>query len=200
MVFRAANLKKNLLWKIVENESNQEYFSGIQELLYDGWDIQAIIGDGKPGLGLLYPEIPFQLCQFHQFQRVTQLISKKPKLQAGQELRSIMFWLKETDYETFNYLLEKWYSTWKDFLNEKSMDILTGKKTFTHLRLRQAYRSLQRHKDLLFTFQYHSQDIQIPNTTNSLESYFSHLKSKLSVHRGASIKTQINIISDLIFL
>lgn len=91
MVFRAVNFGKNLLWKIVDHENNSEYRAGIEELLNDGWEILGIVADGKPGLGKLFPSIPFQLCQFHQFQRITQLISKKPKLPASQELRQIMF-------------------------------------------------------------------------------------------------------------
>ena len=87
MVFRASNLKKNLLWKIVDNETNEDYRAGIQELINDGWEVLTIVADGKPGLGNLFPGIPFQKCQFHQFQSVTQCISKNPKLQAGRELR-----------------------------------------------------------------------------------------------------------------
>ncbi len=200
MVFRASNLKENLLWKIVDHETNEEYRLGIQLLLDDGWDIQGLVADGKPGLGRLFPDIPFQLCQFHQFQTVTQRISKKPQLEAGKELRELMFFLKETDYESFSYFLCNWYEEWKDFLAEKTIDIFTGKATFTHKRLRQAFFSVQRNKELLFTFQYNSNEIKIPTTTNSLDGYFSHLKSKLSVHRGASKNTQINLISELIFL
>lgn len=200
MVFRSSNLKKNLLWKIVEHETNEAYQSGIQLLLDDGWDIQGLVADGKPGLGKLFPDIPFQLCQFHQFQTVTQRISKNPKLEAGKEFRQLMFWLKETDYESFSYLLDTWYKEWKEFLAEKSFDPFTGKSTFTHQRLRQAFFSVRRNKEILFTFQYHSHVIEIPKTTNSLDGYFTHLKSKLSVHQGASKNTQINLISDLIFL
>ena len=200
MVFRASNLKQNLLWKIVDHETNEGYRSGIQELINDGWNIKGIVADGKPGLKFLLPNIPFQLCQFHQFQIVTRYISKNPKLEASQEFRQLMFLMKETDYESFSYLLERWYEKWKAFLNEKTKDIITHKTTFTHQRLRQAFFGVRRNKELLFTFQYHSHQIEIPKTTNSLDGYFSHLKSKLSVHRGASKNTQINLISDLIFL
>ena len=200
MVFRASNLKKNLLWKIVGNETNEDYRSGIQELLDDGWEILGIVADGKPGLGKLFPDIPFQLCQFHQFQRVTQLISKNPKLKAGQEFREIMFDLKQTDRASFEFWLTQWHEKWKEFLAEKTVDILTGKYHFTHQRLRQAFFSVRRNLDPLFTFQFHSKLIQIPNTTNSLDGYFTHLKEKLAVHHGASKNTQINLISRLIFL
>lgn len=200
MVFRSANLKENLLWKIVDHETNEEYKLGIQELLDDGWKILGIVADGKPGLGKLFPEIPFQLCQFHQFQRVTRLISKNPKLEASQELREIMFRLKETDRESFEFWINEWHTKWKEFLAEKTIDEETGKWNFTHQRLRRAFFSVRRNLKPLFAFQFYSNIIQIPNTTNSLDGYFSHLKSKLSVHRGASKNTQINLISELIFL
>lgn len=199
MTFRAANLKKNLLWKIVATETNDEYRLGIQELINDGWEVLAIIADGRPGLGNLFSGIPFQLCQFHQFQAVTRYISKKPKLVAGQEFRQLMFLLKETDYESFKYFLNEWHERWREFLAEKTLDPLTGKSTFTHTRLRQAFFSVRRNLNALFTFQFHSKELQIPNTTNSLDGYFSHLNSKLSVHRGASKETQIILISELIF-
>lgn len=200
MLFRAVNLKKNLFWKIVDHETNEEYRAGIQRLIEDGWNILAIVADGKPGLGNLFPDIPFQLCQFHQFQAVTRYISKNPKLQASQELRQIMFWLKETDKASFEHFLVQWHERWKEFLAEKTIDPITQKTSFTHKRLRQAFFGIRRNLDCLFTFQFHSQQILIPNTTNSIDGYFSHLKSKLSVHRGASVSTQINLISELIFL
>lgn len=199
MVFRASNLRKNLLWKIVDHETNEEYRSGIQELIDDGWEILGIVSDGKPGLGNLFPDIPFQLCQFHQFQRVTQLISKNPKLEASREFRNIMFDLKKTDKASFEYWLLKWHEKWQSFLAEKTIDPATDKFHFTHQRLRRAFFSVRRNLDVLFTFQFHLKEIQIPNTTNSLDGYFTHLKAKIAIHQGASKNTQINLISDLIF-
>lgn len=76
---------------------------------------------------------------------------------------------------------------------------LTGKKTFTHKRLRQAYSSVKRALPYTFTAHKFLPEKKVCNTTNSLDGYFSHLKSKLSVHRGASKSTQIKIISRLIF-
>ena len=200
MVFRSACLKKNLLWYEVEHETNDLYRKGVQQLLDDGWEVLGIIADGKPGLKKLFPKIPFQMCQFHQFQIITRYISKKPKLEAGKELRELMFLLKETDRASFEYWLGKWYDKWKDFLAEKSVNPITERACFTHQRLRQAYFSLVRNIDALFTFEQFLPDISIPNTTNSLDGYFGHLKAKMNVHRGASKETQLKIISSLIFL
>ena len=135
MVFRASNLKKNLFWKIVDRETNEEYRSGIQLLLDDGWGIQGLVADGKPGLGKLFPDIPFQLCQFHQFQTVTQRISKNPKLEAGEEFRQLMFWLKETDYGSFSYLLDDWHKEWKEFLVERADDPILAPDKIELLKL-----------------------------------------------------------------
>jgi hypothetical protein len=172
MVFRASNLKKNLLWKTVNHETNEEYRSGIQELINDGWEILGMVADGKPGLGKLFPKIPFQLCQFHQFQRVTQLISKNPKLEASREFREIMFDLKQTDQESFEYWITQWHEKWKEFLAEKTVDIFTEKSHFTHQRLRTAFFSVRRNLNPLFAFQFNSDEIKIPNTTNFLGRIF----------------------------
>ena len=200
MVFRASNLKKNLLWYIVSHETNEKYREGIEFLIDNGWEIEMLIADGKPGLGKLFPEIPFQLCQFHLFQTVTRYISKNPKLEAGKELRRIMFYLKQTDRESFEYWITQWHQKWKEFLNERSENWITGKKIYTHLRLRKAYNSITRALPYIFTAHQFLPIKRVCSTTNSLDGYFSHLKSKLSVHRGASKNTQIKIISALIFL
>ncbi len=199
MLFRAENLGKNLLWYKVNHETNDLYREGVQELLGDGWDIVALVADGKPGLGRLFPNIPFQMCQFHMFQIITRKISKRPRLEAGKELRELLFLLTETDKQSFEKWLQEWHERWNDFLLERTVDSFTGKSSFTHKRLRSAYSSLKRNIDDLFTFQFHSQELPIPNTTNSIDGYFSHLKSKTNVHRGVSPDTQLKLISFLIF-
>lgn len=202
MVFRSAHLKKNLLWYEVEYETNDLYRKGIQELLDDGWEIEGIIADGRPGLRNLFPHIPFQMCHFHQFQIVTRHISKKPKLPAGKELWELMFLLTQTDRESFEHWLTKWHEKWKEFLNEKTYNknLLSKRKWwYTHKNIRSAYSSLNRNLPYLFTFEKYYPQIIIPNTTNSLDGYFGHLKDKLNLHRGASQETQIKLISTLIF-
>lgn len=199
MVFRSSNLGENLLWYEVKYETNELYRKGIQELLDDGWDVFAIVADGKPGLNYLFPDILFQKCQFHQCQTITRYISKRPKLEAGKELRQIMLELAHTDKQSCEYWLNQWYEKWKVFLSEKTENPLTGRSDFTHKRIRQAYFSFRRNLDVLFTFQFYSHVMEIPNTTNPLDGYFSHLKAKLNVHRGASKDTQLKLISELIF-
>ena len=200
MAFRAVNLKKNLLWFEVIHETNELYRKGVQQLLDAGWNIQGIVADGKPGLQYLFPHIPFQMCQFHQCQIITRNISKKPKLDAGKELRQLMFLLTETDEASFTFWLEQWHERWKRFLGEYTIHFQTGKRIYTHRRLRTAYGSVKRNLPHLFTFERHFRQVDIPNTTNCIDGYFSHLKAKLNIHRGASKETQLKLIAELFFL
>jgi len=42
-------------------------------------------------------------------------------------------------------------------------------------------------------------NLNIPNTTNLLDGFFSHLKDTLRVHRGLKIKRKIKIIETIIW-
>lgn len=37
-------------------------------------------------------------------------------------------------------------------------------------------------------------DVKIPSSTNSLESFFGHLKGNLNIHRGLSLKNRKNFL------
>ena len=82
------------------------------------------------------------MCQFHQVKTLTTKLTRKPKLEAGKELRKISLTLTKTTEKTFTKELDDWYKKWKDFLNEKSLNSETGRKYFTHKRLKSAYREV----------------------------------------------------------
>jgi hypothetical protein len=52
-----------------------------------------------------------------------------------------------------------------------------------HKKLRSAYRNLKTHTPYLFTFQDYP-ELKIPNTINSLDGFFTNLKSKLRIRQG----------------
>lgn len=66
MLFKDALSKENLLKYYVKNETNTLYMDGIRELQKKGFTIDAIVCDGRKGLIQSFPDIPVQLCQFHQ--------------------------------------------------------------------------------------------------------------------------------------
>jgi hypothetical protein len=197
MVFRDYLSKKNLYWQFVKYETIYLYKSGIAHLQGLGWDIQAIVCDGKPGVLKGFSGIPTQMCQFHQVAIVTRYLTKKPKLQAGVELKAIVSILAKTDKESFAGLLHAWFVKWSEFLSEKTVNSETGKIFYTHGRLRSAYNSLQRNLNYLFTW-YDHPHINIPNTTNSLDGFFTNLKTKVRVHPGLKKSRKIKIIQHLL--
>lgn len=197
MVFRCAKRKKNILWEVVSYETNAEYLAGVRKLETQGWLILGIVCDGRRGLPQLFSGIPVQICQFHQLQIITRYITRHPKLLAGAELRDIALLLTETDEASFQYWLQKWHEKWEDFLAEKSFDGGRKQFRFTHRRIRSAYRSLKTNMPYLFTHQRHK-ELKMPNTTNTLEGSFSHLKEKIRLHRGLKKSRKLKLIHQLL--
>ena len=66
MLFKDAITKENLLKYYVKNETNALYIKGIQELIDKGFEVIAIVCDGRKGLLQSFNDIPIQMCQFHQ--------------------------------------------------------------------------------------------------------------------------------------
>lgn len=194
MVFRSWTTKQNLLWYFVEEETVIQYLKGIHTLEDRGYVIQAVVCDGKKWLiEALESRYPVQLCQFHAMKTVTRYLTKYPKLEAGKELRAIMLTLPRTDEGSFSCALSDWHEKWKTFLSEKTVDFRTGREVYTHRRIRGAHLFLRRAGRYLFTYQKYS-SFDIPNTTNTLDGTFSHLKQKANVHRGVNNLTLRRII------
>lgn len=197
MVFRCALRRINLYWKFVSYETSLEYVAGIHYLQQQGWIVRGLVFDGRRGLLQAFPDIPTQMCQFHQVQIVTRYITRHPKLEAGKSLRNLILLLKSTDKESFSFWLEEWHITWKSFLNEKIYDPEKRINRYRHRKLRSAYRSLQTNLPYLFTF-YDHPELSLPNTTNILDGYFSMIKEKVSIHRGVTKQRKMKIIDALL--
>ena len=197
MVFRCPHRHKNLLWKFLHYETIAEYIAGVQELQDNGWNVVGIACDARRGLVQAFPDVPVQMCQFHQVQIILRYITRKPKLEAGKELKELALLLKKTDEAIFRYWLKLWHKKWSNFLNEKTINPITGHWHYTHRRLRSAYRSLETNLPWLFTFEKYP-DLNIPNTTNSLEGTFTHVKAKISVHSGLRIERKQRLIQELL--
>lgn len=182
MVWRCPHRKTNLLWKFLPYETIAEYKWGIRELEAQGWIIDAIVCDGRRGL-LKGFSVPMQMCHFHQAAIVTRYVTRNPKLEAGKDLQALMRHLPRTDHVQFTLWLELWHDKWSEFIKERTIDEITGRWHYTHGRLRSAYYSVKRNLPYLFTFQKHPH-LHIPNTTNSLEGIFTHIKKKVGLHGG----------------
>lgn len=85
----------------------------------------------------------------------------------------------------------------ENFLNERTINTETSKSHFTYKRLRSAYRSLHTNMKWLFTW-YNYYKLNIPNTTNMIDGYFSDLKNKLRNHNGLTKERKIKFINEFL--
>lgn len=197
MLFKDSLTKENLLKYYVKSETNAQYKQGIEELKSQGYNVQAIVCDGRRGLLNSFGNIPVQMCQFHQVAIIRRYITKRPRLPAAIELREQVRLLTNTDKESFEGGLNDWYVKWEEFLSERSINKETGKSCYSHKRLRSAYRSLKVNLPWLFTWYDHT-ELNIPNTTNAIDGHFADLKNKLRNHNGLSIKRRIKFIDEFL--
>lgn len=122
---------------------------------------------------------------------------KNPKLEAGRELKLLTTTLCKTNEKDFTDVLDAWYSKWSAFLQEKTIDPFTRRWHYTHKRLRSAHRSLRFNLPYLFTYQRYP-NLNIPNTTNSLDGSFSRLKELVNIHRGLKKEMKDKIIGEIL--
>lgn len=197
IVFREPNLKKNIWWDPVISERAESYLKGKNHLEDNGYTINAVVLDGRRGIREVFAGLPTQMCHFHQKQIVKRYLTSRPKLVAGRELKLITEQLANTNEQKFSNELNCWHEKWKDFLKEKTTDLKTGRWFYTHKRVRATYRSLKTNLPYLFTYQKFP-ELNIPNTTNSLDGFFNRLKSLIYVHRGLTPARRMRIVIEIL--
>ena len=189
--FKDYECKKIINCKIVKNENNTDYKKWVEDLQKEWWIIKAIVCDWRKWLLIWFPNIPTQMCNFHQVAIILRYITKKPILQANKDLKWISELLVHTDKETFEHYLELYWEKYKDFLSKKVL-WKDWKLYYLHKRTRSAYLSLKNNLKFLFTWCDYCWQIDIPNTTNALEWVFGHLKIKVSLHRWLKKREKLN--------
>ena len=197
LLIKSAHTDEVLHREYVKQETNGLYERAVEGLKARGFKIAAIVCDGRKGLFSVFGETPVQMCQFHQSAIVTRYLTRRPKTLASYQLRELALTLSRTDRQSFTDGLFSWHDEWKTFLNERTVNPETGKSTFTHRRLRSAYRSLKANLPWLFTFEDHP-DLGIPNTTNALEGTFADLKNKLRCHNGLTKQRRMKFIDEFL--
>jgi hypothetical protein len=197
LVFRSPKLKQNIFWNFTATETISIYQEARKQLEQQGFTIQAMILDGRKGVREVFFDVPVQMCHFHQLAILKRYLTSKPKLVAGQELQSIVKTLPNSNESLFSKQLDDWYAKWKDFIHERTFRKDGIHWHYTHKKIRASYRSLKTNLPFLFTFQRHP-DLKIPNTTNSLDGFFSHMKKLLRVHSGLSKEQRNKIVSEIL--
>jgi hypothetical protein len=121
MLFKDAYTKEDLLKYYVKTETNSLHIQGVKELQSKGFEVLAIVCDGRKGLLQSFDKVPLQMYQFHQVAIIRRYITKNPKIFASIELKEFVALLKMTDKESFEGGLELWFTKWESFLNERTI-------------------------------------------------------------------------------
>ena len=197
LVARAPVLKRNLGWTWIESETKEAYLALKQNIESRGHPIIAVILDGRQGIPRVFPDIPVQICQFHQMQIVRRKTTLRPETEAGQTLLRLALHLKDKTEITLSNELNVWFENYGEFVNEKIYILGTRRWRYIHRRVRSAYLSLKRNLPHLYTYQKYP-ELNIPNTTNCLDGYFSRVKNLLSAHRGKSKERIKKMITEIL--
>jgi hypothetical protein len=196
-VVRDPHKKENVYSKVVYFETTSCYQMAMQDLERKGFDVTAIVGDGKVAVSWLFKGLPVQMCHFHMKQIIIRCITLHPILPAGIELLEIINTLTFSTEAEFTLLYTNWCEKWIEFLKEKSINPKTGKYVPTHRKLISARGSIKRHLPFLFTFERYPH-LNIPNTTNSLDGSFKKLKTSIAVHAGLSRERKLKMVKTLL--
>lgn len=185
---------RKVLWhKFIEKkETLADYCEGMEAIHALGYEVDAIVADGLKGLRDRFPDIPFQLCQFHMQQYIRIKLTLNPKTPAAIELLALSRLLCRTDKESFTGQFKDWEARWKPYVSEMTVNE-EGKKYRTHQRLWSAYSSLRRNMPWLWTW-YDNPKLGIPNTNNALEGLNSAMKRILVRHSGISLERRKALI------
>jgi len=197
LVVRDAYNGSNVYWSEIQSETIDEYRCARDTLEGQGFSLKAVVIDGRPGVRKLFADLPVQMCNFHQKAIITRYLTRRPKLEAGKELREIVHVLCNTNERMFENAIYEWHEKWKEFLKERTVQPVTGRWHYTHKRLRSAYHSLRSNLPYLFTYQKYP-ELNIPNTTNSLDGSFAHLKGLIQIHRGLKIDLKRKLVLSIL--
>lgn len=199
LVARDPHQQENVHVHELTQETPEEYRCAREELERLGYTLHAVVLDGKRGVREVFHDMPVQHCQFHQMKTVTKYLTRKPQTDAGRALRALMLTLARTTEAEFALRLDRWQEHWREFLSERTPCSCCKEHfwPYTHRKLRAAYRSLKTNLPYLFTYQKYP-ELNIPNTTNTLDGSFSHLKNQVGNHRGKRPERRYKIIQELL--
>lgn len=196
-VFRSWNLKRNLWWNEVSGERVAHYHYGRKILESRGWTFLAAVVDGRRGLASVFNDIPVQICHFHQMKTVTKYLTRRPQTEPAIELRRIMLTLPHATEVIFTSVLSVWKKQYGCILTDKTYVTGTKHWYYTHKKTRSAYLSLERNLSYLFTYLRYP-ELNIPNTTNTIDGYFAGVKKKVAAHHGLRRDRRFKVISELL--
>ena len=177
----------------IRHETVQDYKDAIYSIEKRGFAVRGTVIDGMKSLFAEFSRYKVQMCQFHMQQIVRRYLTKHPKLIAARELNALIGGITHMQQEDFEAEYQRWKCRWSETLNRRTT-LKSGRKQFTHKRLRSAMHSTDFYLPYLFTYQLPECE-GMPNTNNKIEGTFTDLKKNLNNHSGMSRENRKRFIS-----
>jgi hypothetical protein len=199
VLYRDNTIKFTQLYRLTDGEWYEELKEDLENLFKLGVQIESITCDGHKALlkaiRATCNQVIVQRCIVH-VQRMCRIwLTTNPKSLAGIELRAIVNRLhKIENREQWGYWvvdLNSWHVKHNEYINEKSYNLDTSRYWYTHKLVRRSFVVIKRALPDMF---HYLENGRIPKSTNGLESFFGHLKSHVTLHRGLSKEHRRNFI------
>ena len=180
-----------ILYRLTKQEALRDLKEDLQAIKDVGIEIESVTCDGAANIiravREVCPEAIIQRCTFHITNEICNWLTKKPKSKAASELRELVCYLsKISNHEEAQLWMRAfidWHTKHEEYINERSVDEETGKWWYTHKMLHRSTTHIKRAIPNMFNYTRYP---NVPKTSNSIESFFGHLKDHLRLHRGLS--------------
>lgn len=191
ILYRDSNIKMTILYRLAEREALRDLKEDLRSIKDVGIEIESVTCDGASNIiravQEVCPEAIIQRCTFHIANEICTWLTKKPKSDAARELRQLARCLSSVENHNHAQLWLRefidWYNKYEEYINEKSVDEISGRWWYTHKMLHRSCTHIKRAIPNMFNYTRYT---NIPKTSNSIESFFGHLKDHLRLHRGLS--------------
>lgn len=138
----------------------------------------------------VWPSMKIQRCLYHIQREGMRWLRSLPKTEAGVLLRGLLKTLCRIRTKSEKELFLEAYKSWLGRYREEVLALPRGQ--VAHKDLKRTMRLISNAIPDMF---YYLDDPGVPNTTNTLEGYYSRLKADYRRHRGLSKKHRIDYLA-----
>ena len=191
MLYYDFELKYCQMFRFATKEVYTEIKEDLENMKILGIEIKSITSDGNmailKAIKAVYPDVIHQRCVVHIQREANIWLRKKPVNEASITLKLIVRLISaiKTTNDKIEWirLFEKWFKKYEPYIKEKAKSEITGRWWYRHKNLRRAAIMIKKAIPNMF---HYLEDSSIQSNTNSIESFFGHLKDNISIHRGLS--------------
>jgi transposase-like protein len=191
VLYRDANIKMTVFYRLSDGEHFRDLQEDLRNIQQTGIEIESVTCDGAANIlravREVCPDAILQRCTVHIAREIRTWLTRRPKSLPARELLDLVGLLGRVETpDQANLWIRAfvdWHSTHEKFINEKSFDEESGRWWYTHKMLHRSDTHIRRALPEMFAYTRH---VRVPKSSNSIESFFGHLKDNMRIHRGLS--------------